>query len=120
MFLSCVLLLLLALLALVLLFFHYLPLFLNLRASIPSGSFGWPLAGETLSFLTPHASNSLGAFLEQHISRYMHLYMIMMNFVVMFLGLKLNFFGIFGCNIEWKVWEGVQDSFVLHSNGGIL
>ncbi|KAH7674291.1 Cytochrome P450 B-class protein [Dioscorea alata] len=69
-FLSCVLLLLLALLPLVVLFFHFLPLFLNFRASIPSGIFGWPLVGETLSFLTPHASNSLGAFLEQHVSRY--------------------------------------------------
>ncbi|KAJ0965274.1 hypothetical protein J5N97_026412 [Dioscorea zingiberensis] len=56
-------------LPLCLLLSHLLPLLFNPRGT-PSGSFGWPLVGETLSFLTPHGSNSLGDFLEQHISRY--------------------------------------------------
>jgi cytochrome P450 family 724 subfamily B polypeptide 1 len=46
---------------------HFLPLLLNPKA--PRGSFGWPLVGETLRFLTPHASNTLGSFLDDHCSR---------------------------------------------------
>ncbi|KAG9448791.1 hypothetical protein H6P81_008756 [Aristolochia fimbriata] len=52
-----------------LVFTHFLPLFFNLRDT-PKGSFGWPLVGETLSFLKPHASNSVGTFLEDHCSRF--------------------------------------------------
>ncbi|KAL0008721.1 hypothetical protein SO802_010223 [Lithocarpus litseifolius] len=48
---------------------HFLPLFLRL-GPVPGGTFGWPILGETLRFLKPHPSNSLGAFLQDHCSRY--------------------------------------------------
>ncbi|KAJ4843409.1 hypothetical protein Tsubulata_030354 [Turnera subulata] len=51
---------------------HFMPLLILLRQGhmIPRGSFGWPISGETLGFLQPHPSKSLGAFLQDHCSRY--------------------------------------------------
>ncbi|XP_071904248.1 cytochrome P450 724B1-like isoform X1 [Coffea arabica] len=48
---------------------HFLPLF-SKQGLVPQGSFGWPILGETLSFLKPHPSNSIGSFLQEHCSRY--------------------------------------------------
>ncbi|XP_019193534.1 PREDICTED: cytochrome P450 724B1 [Ipomoea nil] len=48
---------------------HFLPWLLRLGV-VPKGSFGWPLLGETLAFLKPHPSNSIGSFLQDHCSRY--------------------------------------------------
>uniref|UniRef100_A0A7N0T7X2 Cytochrome P450 724B1 n=1 Tax=Kalanchoe fedtschenkoi TaxID=63787 RepID=A0A7N0T7X2_KALFE len=50
--------------------------FLLLRAKrriprkAPPGSMGWPLIGETLPFLAPHQSNSVGSFIQSRIHRY--------------------------------------------------
>ncbi|XP_016479823.1 cytochrome P450 724B1 [Nicotiana tabacum] len=50
---------------------HFWPLFSNIKLGhVPKGTFGWPLLGETLSFLKPHPSNSIGNFLQEHCSRY--------------------------------------------------
>ncbi|KAL1206013.1 Cytochrome [Cardamine amara subsp. amara] len=35
-----------------------------------NGSMGWPFIGETLSFFKPHRSDSIGTFLQHHVSRY--------------------------------------------------
>jgi cytochrome P450 family 724 subfamily B1 len=51
---------------------HFMPLLHNLGA--PKGSFGWPLIGETLGFLRPHASTTTGTFLQDHIARYTSIY----------------------------------------------
>ncbi|KAJ6329586.1 hypothetical protein OIU77_011123 [Salix suchowensis] len=43
-------------------------MFLKLGDNVPKGSFGWPILGETLGFLKPHPSNTIGAFLQDHCS----------------------------------------------------
>lgn len=48
---------------------HFLPLFLKYGLA-PKGTFGWPILEETLRFLQPHTSNSIGTFLQEHCSRY--------------------------------------------------
>ncbi|WZZ22402.1 hypothetical protein YC2023_123789 [Brassica napus] len=40
------------------------------RTSSGNGSMGWPFIGETISFFKPHRSDSIGTFLQQHVSRY--------------------------------------------------
>ncbi|XP_031260148.1 cytochrome P450 724B1-like isoform X1 [Pistacia vera] len=38
--------------------------------NLPPGTMGWPVFGETLSFLKPHRSSSMGRFLQKRCSRY--------------------------------------------------
>ncbi|KAH9300970.1 hypothetical protein KI387_012553, partial [Taxus chinensis] len=40
------------------------------EARLPPGRMGWPLLGETLSYLKPHLATTSGRFMEQHTSRY--------------------------------------------------
>nr|CAD1832852.1 unnamed protein product [Ananas comosus var. bracteatus] len=37
---------------------------------LPPGSSGWPLVGETVSFMRPHSSASLGDFIDRRIAKY--------------------------------------------------
>ncbi|XP_062107083.1 cytochrome P450 724B1-like [Humulus lupulus] len=48
---------------------HFSPLLFK-TCPVPKGSFGWPLVGETIGFLKPHPSNSIGNFLKDHCFRY--------------------------------------------------
>ncbi|XP_073105507.1 cholesterol 22-hydroxylase CYP90B27 isoform X1 [Elaeis guineensis] len=41
----------------------------------PQGDMGWPVLGETLPFLKPHPSTSIGDFMEQRISKYGKIFM---------------------------------------------
>ncbi|KAL8473268.1 hypothetical protein ACS0TY_030194 [Phlomoides rotata] len=38
--------------------------------NLPPGSMGWPFLGETVAYLNPYPANTIGTFMEQHISRY--------------------------------------------------
>lgn len=50
---------------------HFSPLLLSKLNGyvLPKGTFSWPLLGETLSFLNPHPSHSIGTFLQHHCSK---------------------------------------------------
>ncbi|KAL9158541.1 hypothetical protein ABFS82_08G075900 [Erythranthe guttata] len=55
-------------------------IFLNLckrkqkHLNLPPGSMGWPFLGETIAYLKPYTANTIGKFMEQHISRYGKIY----------------------------------------------
>ena len=52
--------------------FVFLVKFLFFRGhhkNLPYGNMGWPLLGETLAYLKPHKSDSMGVFLQEHCSR---------------------------------------------------
>ncbi|GFQ00369.1 cytochrome p450 90b1 [Phtheirospermum japonicum] len=44
------------------------------RVNLPPGNMGWPFLGETIAYLKPYPANTIGKFMEQHISRYGKIY----------------------------------------------
>ncbi|KAL3813840.1 hypothetical protein ACJIZ3_015108 [Penstemon smallii] len=72
-------------------------------AALPNGSMGWPLLGETVAFLKPHNSNSIGTFLQEHCSRYGNIF-------------KSHLFGnptIVSCDLE-------LNKFILQNEGTLF
>ncbi|KAG5527144.1 hypothetical protein RHGRI_028156 [Rhododendron griersonianum] len=87
---------------------HFLKLFSSFvkqegPSNIPNGSMGWPFIGETLGYLIPHKSNSMGSYLESHCSRYGRVF-------------KSHLFGhptIVSCDHELNL-------FILHNEGNLF
>ncbi|XP_058081137.1 cholesterol 22-monohydroxylase CYP90B51 isoform X2 [Magnolia sinica] len=46
----------------------------RMSLKLPPGNVGWPLLGETIGYLKPHAATSVGEFMEHHISRFGKIY----------------------------------------------
>ncbi|XP_048128491.1 cytochrome P450 90B1 isoform X2 [Rhodamnia argentea] len=44
------------------------------KLNLPPGHAGWPFLGETIAYLKPYSATSIGAFMEQHISRFGKIY----------------------------------------------
>nr|UHB15507.1 cytochrome P450 [Paris polyphylla] len=42
----------------------------NKLAKLPPGQMGWPFIGQTIPFMQPHSSASLGLFMDQNIAKY--------------------------------------------------
>ncbi|KAI3699425.1 hypothetical protein L2E82_43734 [Cichorium intybus] len=42
--------------------------------NLPPGNMGWPFIGETIGYLKPYSATTIGAFMEQHISRFGKIY----------------------------------------------
>ncbi|KAI8533561.1 hypothetical protein RHMOL_Rhmol10G0020300 [Rhododendron molle] len=89
-------------------FLHFLKLFSSFvkqegPSNIPNGSMGWPFIGETLGYLIPHKSNSMGSYLESHCSRYGRVF-------------KSHLFGhptIVSCDHDLNL-------FILHNEGNLF
>ncbi|KAF7114398.1 hypothetical protein RHSIM_RhsimUnG0087500 [Rhododendron simsii] len=87
---------------------HFLKLFSSFvkqegPSNTPNGSMGWPFIGETLGYLNPHKSNSMGSYLESHCSRYGRVF-------------KSHLFGhptIVSCDHELNL-------FILHNEGNLF
>ncbi|KAL4568938.1 hypothetical protein LXL04_024559 [Taraxacum kok-saghyz] len=42
--------------------------------NLPPGNMGWPFIGETMGYLKPYSATTIGAFMDQHISRFGKIY----------------------------------------------
>lgn len=44
------------------------------KLNLPPGRAGWPFLGETIAYLKPYSATTIGAFMDQHISRFGKIY----------------------------------------------